>query len=274
MDNNSTQKTLLVAVILCLACSVMISAAAVLLRPLQEFNASIDVKKNLLLASGLLDNPRASSEEILEAFEQVEEYIIDFETGKVVDHIDPSEFNERREASQPSTRVMIPREIDRGGIRARARYGRVYLTRDQYGEVDLIILPVHGQGLWSTLYAFLALDASDTKTIRGIGFYEHGETPGLGGEVENSRWQAQWSGKRVFDEAYNMAFEVIKGVVDRSASDAIHKVDGLAGATITANGVSGMVQYWLGDHAYGRYLERFREEKINDSYSAVSGERL
>lgn len=237
----------------------MISSASVLLKPRQQFNAALDVKKNLLLASGLIDNPRASVEEIEEAYQQVEEYIISFETGKVVDYIDPLEYNERRQANNPDTRVRIPQNLDKGSIRARAPYGRVYLTRDEQGEVDLIILPVHGQGLWSTMYAFLALDASDTKTIRGIGFYEHGETPGLGGEVENERWQAQWEGKKALNENYEPVFEVLKGQVDSSSPSAIHQVDGLAGATITAYGAGGMVQYWLSDHAYGNYLSYFRD---------------
>lgn len=257
MKNDSVQKTVLVAFLLCLVCSLLISSAAVVLRPKQQFNAQLDVKKNLLLASGLLDNPRASTEEILEVYEQVEELIISFETGEVVDHVDPIAFNERRAAREPSTRVLIPSNQDKAGIRARAPYGRVYLTRDDQGQVNQIILPVHGQGLWSTMYAFVALDR-DTRTIRGIGFYEHGETPGLGGEVENERWQAQWEGQKALDENYQPIFEVVRGQVDRTSSSAYHQVDGLAGATITANGAQGMIQYWLSDHAYGTFLERFR----------------
>lgn len=267
MDNNSVQKTFLVAGILCIVCSVMISSAAVVLKPRQQFNAALDVKKNLLLAAGLIDNPRAAAEEIEEAYKQVEEFIINFETGELADYIDPAEYNQRRQGNDPSTRVRIPQPLDKGNIRHRAPYGRVYLTRDEDGEVDLIILPVHGYGLWSTMYAFLALDANDTKTIRGIGFYEHGETPGLGGEIENERWQSQWEGKEALDGEFRPAFEVIKGSVDETRDGAIHRVDGLAGATITANGVGGMVQYWLSDHAYGVYLERFREERggFNDA---------
>ncbi len=265
MDNNSVQKTVLVALVLCIVCSVFISSAAVLLRPRQEFNAALDVKKNLLLASGLLDNPRATAEEIEEAYKQVEEYIISFETGEVAEHINPEELNERRMANSPDTRVRIPSELDKGSIRSRAPYGRVYLTRDENGDVDLIILPVHGQGLWSTMYAFLALDASDTKTVRGIGFYEHGETPGLGGEVDNPRWQAQWEGKKVFDDEFRPVFEVLKGQVDSTSANAVHQVDGLAGATITAYGAGGMVQYWTSHHAYGKYLENFRHTKNMDT---------
>ena len=67
----------------------------------------------------------------------------------------------------------------------------VYELRDDAGALDLVVLPVHGLGLWSILYGFVALDA-DLETIRGLTYYEHKETPGLGGEVDNPRWKSLW----------------------------------------------------------------------------------
>ncbi len=70
-------------------------------------------------------------------------------------------------------------------------------------------MPVHGYGLWSTMHAFLALDVDGT-TIKGVNFYEHAETPGLGGEVQNPKWVAQFVGKKITDEAGNPAIKVLK----------------------------------------------------------------
>ena len=90
----------------------------------------------------------------------------------------------------------------------------VVYQRVDDGDVLAIILPVEGKGLWSTLYGFIAL-APDTRTIEGITFYEHGETPGLGGEVDNPSWKALWPGRKAFDEDWEPAIEVIKGLPGR-----------------------------------------------------------
>lgn len=260
MDNNSVSKTIIVAISLCVVCSVLVSSAAVSLRPRQIENQKLDIKKNLLLASGILENPRATREEIEEAYQVVNAKVIDFETGEVLD-INPEEYDERRASRDPNTRYMIPSQADVGGLRFRAPYGKVY-TVEEDGEVSMIVLPVYGRGLWSTMYGFVAL-APDTVTIKGLGFYEHGETPGLGGEIENPRWLALWPGKKALDENYDPAIEVIKGNVTSNTPDAQHKIDGLSGATITANGVGGMMQYWLSEDAYGVYLREFRERQVS-----------
>ena len=124
------------------------------------------------------------------------------------------------------------------------------------GELDKIILPVRGAGLWSTLYGFLALE-NDLNTVAGLGFYEHGETPGLGGEVDNPKWKALWPGKEVYDDG-QVAIELIKGSVDASTRNAENKVDGLSGATLTSRGVSNLVQFWMGDNGYKLFLKNLR----------------
>ena len=124
----------------------------------------------------------------------------------------------------------------------------------------MLLLPIHGKGLWSTLYGFIALE-TDTRTVKGIGFYQHGETAGLGGEVDNPQWKKQWEGKLVLDDKYKPIFKVQKGSVDNADPMAQYKVDGLSGATITSNGVTGLIQYWLGEDGFGPYLARFRESK-------------
>ena len=113
-----------------------------------------------------------------------------------------------------------------------------------------MVLPIHGYGLWSTLYGFIALEG-DLETIVGLGFYSHGETPGLGGEVDNPSWKAQWVGKKLYDSQGELAIQVVKG---KAAPGDVNSVDGLSGATLTSRGVSNLVNFWLGDDAFGTFL--------------------
>jgi Na+-transporting NADH:ubiquinone oxidoreductase subunit C len=127
--------------------------------------------------------------------------------------------------------------------------------------VDKVILPIYGKGLWSTLYGFVALDRDDLNTIRSLLYYQHGETPGLGGEVDNPSWKALWNGKQAFGADGSVQIQVMRGAVDLAATGAQHKVDGLSGATITSRGVHDMLHYWLGEGGYGHYLDRLRATK-------------
>lgn len=273
MGKDSVSKTIFVAVVLCVVCSVLVSGAAVLLKPRQVANQKLDIKKNLLIASGLLENPSASSEEIDEIFKQIRTTVIDLSTGEEVTDIDPEGFDAIKAAKDPSMNHRIDAEDDVGKLRVRAQYAKVYEVMDG-DDVSMIVLPVFGKGLWSTMYGFVAI-SPDTESIKGLGFYSHGETPGLGGEIENPRWLAIWQGKKTFDEDYNPIIEVIKGSVDPSTTGSEYKVDGLSGATITAKGVSGMMQYWLGNDAFGPYLEKVRmansnqDEMLYDSGSST-----
>ena len=97
---------------------------------------------------------------------------------------------------------------------------------------------------------------------RGIGFYEHGETPGLGGEVDNPGWKDKWSGKLAFDKAGAVRIEVMRGTVGSNTVDSQFKVDGLTGATFTSSGVTDMLRYWLGDHGFGPFLAKLRKQGL------------
>ena len=130
-------------------------------------------------------------------------------------------------------------------------------------DISKVILPVHGPGLFSTLYGLLALEG-DFSTVAGLTYYEHGDTPGLGGEVGNPDWQALWVGKAVFDDDGDVRLEVVKGSVDAASPNAIHQVDGLSGATLTSQGVTNMMQYWLGADGFGPFLARMESGEALD----------
>lgn len=251
-SNDKTSKILLVALSLCLVCSVIVSTAAVLLKPAQEANKSLDKKRNILQAAGMLE-PDVSIEE---QFASVDTRVVDLRTGKFADDVDPERYDQRKAAKDPAQSLKLDSDQDVAKISRRENYAVIYLVEGEGGELDKIILPVHGYGLWSTLYGFVALEA-DANTVAGLGFYEHGETPGLGGEVDNPRWKALWPGKQVYKEG-TVKIGLVKGSVDPAGANADWEIDGLSGATLTARGVTNLVQFWLGEDGFEPFLENLR----------------
>jgi Na+-transporting NADH:ubiquinone oxidoreductase subunit C len=160
-------------------------------------------------------------------------------------------------ARDPTVSQVVPAAVDIAGIKRRPRYAPVYLVPGEDG-IETIVLPVKGYGLWSTMYGFLALEG-DGNTVKGLTFYQHGETPGLGGEIENPRWQARFSDKKVYGAEGEVRLHVAKGATPPDAPNAEYVVDGISGATLTMNGVSHMIEYWLGERGFGPYLQRLRQ---------------
>ncbi|MCZ6801608.1 MAG: Na(+)-translocating NADH-quinone reductase subunit C [Nitrospirae bacterium] len=252
LPNDSTVKTLVVALLLCLVCSVLISTAAVSLKPLQITNRDLDRKKIILEVTKLM---RAGTS-LDELFKQVEPKVVDLETGEYVDSINPNQYDQRKAAKDPLESVAIPRDRDVAHIKRRAKYATVYLYKEN-DKVKYFVLPIHGYGLWSTLYGFLVLEG-DANTVFGLQYYEHAETPGLGGEVDNPKWREKWHGKLVYDSQGAPQIKLVKGAVTPDDPKAQFHVDGLAGATLTANGVTNMMRYWLGQDGFGPYLQKFQ----------------
>ena len=263
MANDSVGRTFGVALGVCLVCSVLVSAAAVSLRPTQAINKTLDKKRNILMAAGLLKSGEvASGERIDELYQNINTRVVDLATGEYVDGVDPIEYDQRRAAKDPAQSELVPSDVDIANVKRRALQASVYLV-SQKGKIKKVILPVHGLGLWSTLYGFVALDSRDLNTIRGLVYYEHAETPGLGGEVDNPSWKALWDGKKAFDESGAVRIEVIRGKVVQGRPETQYQVDGLSGATITSRGVRDMLRYWLGAKAFGPYLAKLKERGVS-----------
>jgi Na+-transporting NADH:ubiquinone oxidoreductase subunit C len=250
-NNDSTRKTLLVAFSLCVVCSVIVSTAAVLLKPLQDANVEQDRKRNILGAAGMLEE----GVDIDEQFSQISLKLVDLRTGQFSDAEDADSFDQLKAAKEASSSDALDSQADTAKVGRREHYGLVYLVGDA-SNPEVIILPIRGAGLWGPLYGFIALEG-DGNTVAGLGFYEHKETPGLGGEVDNPRWKALWPGKQVYRDD-RVALRLIKGTVDRSRPEAIYEVDGLSGATLTGRGVSNLVQFWLGENGYGPFLANLK----------------
>lgn len=253
MANNDTiQKTVTVTLLLCIVCSIIVSAASVSLKPMQQANKQIDFNRNILQAAGLYEEGVSVEEQ----FKQVETKVIDLRTGKFTDDVDAATYDQRKATKEPSLSEVLDKKEDIAGIKRREFYSEVYLVNDGNG-LSKLILPIRGYGLWSTLYGFIALE-SDLTTVAGIGYYEHGETPGLGGEVDNPAWKGQFEGKPAFNASGDIVLNVIKGQVSASTPNAESTIDGLSGATLTTNGVDNMIQYWLGEEGFASFLDNLK----------------
>ena len=243
MGNDSISKTFGVALALCVVCAVVVSSAAVILRPTQEVNKLLDLKTNILASAGLLQEGVS----IETQFAQISTRVVDLQTGEFTEAVDAATYDQRKASKDPALSMALDPKQDPAKIKRRANYATVYMVEGEQG-IEKIILPIKGYGLWSTLYGFLALEA-DFETVAGIGFYEHTETPGLGGEVDNPRWKASWVGKQAYNQG-ELAITVLKGKADMSRAGSESQIDGLAGATLTTRGVDNLVRYWLGDEGF------------------------
>lgn len=254
MQRDSIQNTFIVATGVCVFWSVLVSTAAVVLRDRQEANKVEERRRNILMAAGLYDE----NVPLDELFKQVEAKIVKLPRADESEPLpDPSKYDQRTAAKDPKLSLEIERD-DAPGIKRREKHSFVYLVRKKDSEeLDQLVLPIYGKGLWSTLYGFVAVDATDKKTIRGLTFYEHAETPGLGGEIDNPSWKKKWEGKVAYDQK-GVQIRVARGKA-ADGPEAMHEVDGLAGATLTANGVSKLVRYWLGDDGFGPFLKQLEE---------------
>lgn len=254
LGNDSLEKTIFVAVSLCLVCAVLVAFAAVALKPLQVSNKELDMKTNILDVAGLLE-VGADVEKLFAT--QIEAKLVDLETGEYVEG-DANSYDQRKAAKDPAQSIVIPKEKDIAHIRVKAKLAKVYLVKDG-NTTKSIILPINGYGLWSTMYGFLSLDA-DGQTVQSINFYDQAETPGLGGEVVNPVWRALWKGKKVYAENNETepVLSLIKGTVDDSKSGSQHQVDGLAGASLTSTGVTNLIKYWMSKEGFATYLSKVR----------------
>jgi Na+-transporting NADH:ubiquinone oxidoreductase subunit C len=261
-DINGTRYTVLFAVAVCVVCALMVAAAAVVLQPRQEQNQRQYMQKNVLLATGLIEPDSALSDaELRRIFDaRIEARLLDFATDALVpaDRIDAAGYDTRRARNDPATSRAAP--PNRAGISRIANYGLVYFVKptsaDARATPEQIVIAVEGLGMWGTIYGFLAL-APDGNTVTGLTYYDQKETPGLGGEIGNPKWLALWRGRKIFDENWEPRITVIKGAAGPPEKDP-QRVDGLSGATITSNAVTRLMQFWLSDEGYGRYLKSFR----------------
>lgn len=251
---NSVKNTIKVALGLCVVCSIVISSAAVMLKPMQTANQILDRNKNILTAAGLFDPQMHTNADVESMFQAFTPRMVDLNEGRYLSDeemlrlgLSPETYDQQRARNDPQFSDALPGQEDIASIRRRVRYTTVYVIEDNQGGYESVVIPVSGYGLWGIMYGYLALEG-DGNTVLGIGFYDHQETPGLGGEISNPRWLAQWPGKQIYD-GDEVAFRVVKG-----GGEGEYQVDGLAGATLTSRGVENTIEFWLGERGFAPFL--------------------
>jgi Na+-transporting NADH:ubiquinone oxidoreductase subunit C len=257
-NKDSFGRTLFIVVGLCLICSIFVSTAAVVLKPTQQENKLLDKQKYILEAAGLINTKqeKVSKAQIQETYANfVTAKVIDLASGDFVEGVDGNTFDMNKAARDPS-RSFVP-ENDIASVKRVAHKAVVYLVKSESGELKTVIMPIKGYGLWSTMFAFLAV-SPDMNTIQSLVYYDFtgsGETPGLGGEVQNPQWIAKWTDKKLYDEQGNLAIKVTKVP---AIANSVHGVDALSGATLTSNGVQYSLEFWLGKEGFARFIEKAR----------------
>ncbi len=272
MAVDSIKKTIGVALGVCLVSSILVTGIYTVLRPIQVENRKIDKLKNILKAGGVEITDGKSIEDLFK--ERIEAQIVDLKKGEVKkdflekeEILKPDKFDIKKIAKDTNFSSLIDAKNDIASIKRVPNYAIVYLVRDENKNITRRIFPVYGKGLWSTMYGLIAFDKNLTK-IEGFNFYEHGETPGLGGEVDNPDWKKQWPGKIAFnfsDKNNPLKIEVIKSKVNKNTPNKESKIDGLSGSTLTTNGINRLIRFWLGDNnepgnwgkvGYGPYIKK------------------
>ncbi|MBY6082767.1 MULTISPECIES: Na(+)-translocating NADH-quinone reductase subunit C [Ruegeria] len=251
--NRDALRSLLVLVGVALVCSILVSVSTITLRPIQERNEAVQRYRNVVSLTGLVA-PGADDDTILEVVAQLDARVVDLDTGEFASDLEPGDIDARSAVNDPDRSTAIPAEADTARLGRRPNHEVVYLVwQDQ--TLSRIIFPISGQGMWSTIYGFIALE-DDLNTIAAVSFYEQAETAGLGDQIEDPDWQDQWQGRKMYGPNGEVRFRVAGGVVSPSSAAAAYEVDGLTGATITGTGVTNLADYWFGPHGYGPFLKQ------------------
>jgi len=261
MSNESNKKTLIVATVLSVVCSIALAAAVTLLKPIQAKNKELEKQRKILAAAGVLQEGKGNAEQVNAAFAKFERYIVRLDDGSFRKVSLDDGFDMRKASKDPAHSIALSGDQDLAKIKRRSNEADVYVLRDDAGAVKELVLPISGYGLWSTLYGYLVVK-SDGNTVVGITFTEHAETPGLGGEVDNPKWKAKWPGKTIYDADGVSRLGLKKGEVDETKPNAVHEVDALSGATLTSNGVTNLVHFWTGELGYQKFLANVRKGSL------------
>tara|TARA_A200000159_G_scaffold81626_1_gene75487 strand:+ start:593 stop:1294 length:702 start_codon:yes stop_codon:yes gene_type:complete len=216
--------TTIVTVVLGLGLSVTADS----LRERQSINEELDIKKNILSVLGFNLSSDWGNDQIQSLYEKnINELIVD-KTGSILGSIESS--------NSDNYKIYQSKEND---------------------KVTGYAIPIAGKGLWGTMYGYFAIEP-DAETVKGITFYRHKETPGLGAEVDKEWFQSNFVGKKLIDTSGSLvSVEVVKGYVSNADPKAMHKVDGISGATITGKGLTTFLKNDL--QKYEPYLSKVRK---------------
>lgn len=248
-NNNSALKGIVVAGAVAFVCALVVSLAAVNLRPLQEANRQAErqarIQAIVAAIPGFGELAQAGTARAA---------VIELGTARIDASADPGSLDVEGQLKDDARSIAIPVADDIAGLKRRENRQALYVIESSQGQVAAVIVPVRGLGYASVIKGYVAL-AGDARTILGVEFYEHGETPGLGARIDDPAWKAQWAGKQAFDDAGTPIIEVVKG---EARTDT--QVDAITGATRTSDAVGNAVRFWLGPLGFGPYLAKMRKD--------------
>jgi Na+-transporting NADH:ubiquinone oxidoreductase subunit C len=221
-----------------IVCSLLLASAANLLKPRQVENEQLDIRKNILSSAGLITGDKEYTRNNIQNLyeENIKSMVIDL-NGEVKTDKSTADLDPKKDLD------LLP----------------VFYSQ-QNGNISAYIFPISGKGLWSTIYGYLALEP-DAATVKGITFYKHGETPGLGGEIEKDWFKSNFIGKRIFSpEGKLVSITVVKGKVAGliAEDEAYHYVDGISGSTLTGKGLNKFLKEDLAK--YEPFLNKIRSK--------------
>ena len=247
-------RVFLISAVVAVGCSLMVTAAVTYFRPMQAAYAALERNRILVEAAALTDDAGSLSDrEVAALFRRLQVRVVDLRSGELTDAVDPLSYDFDAAGASADGSVPIPKASDIASIARLPHFMPVYF-RGSPDAPERIVLPVYGQGMWSTIRAFVAL-GPDGNIIEALIIEGHAETPGIGDRIEDRAWLAGWEGKPVFDER-GVAIRLAKP----GAAAGPNQIDSITGATITAEALVTLVQFWLGENGYGPLLENLRKE--------------
>lgn len=214
---HSNRYIIFFTIIMCVIISFILSTVSISLKDKQEINREIDKHKNILIAAGISIN----NDNIQDIYEKRVELIMLNKNGNIIADDELIKINKNS-------------------------YLPLYKIKDlnDSNKANAYVYPVTGKGLWSTLHGYLAVNANGIQII-GLTFYKHGETPGLGAEIEKPAFRNKFIGKKLYNKDKFVGITVAKGKARDHTNYSFqseHIVDGISGATITAKGVEKMIK--------------------------------
>lgn len=255
------------ALIICVACAGVLAVLAQSLKPLQDTQKQLFVTKNILKVLDLVPAEDASPREVLDMYEKnVERFFINIDGERIEAPKDADKFDALKEFKRFGLDYNSVNDLQ--ALKQSAEYQRqpmrlsVFVRKDENGKPKYYAIPVFGKGLWSTIRAYVSFE-TDMNTIHDITFYEHNETPGLGARIEEPWFMTQFKSKKIYNESGTLvSVDVVKGGINpTNEMHRKHAVDGIAGATITANGVRDFLKTDFS--LYQNFFPKFRAMKMD-----------
>jgi len=260
MNNDSPYKAVFVMTLTALVCSVLVTFTAVKLQPIQKSYQNLERNRAIVKISGLTkDSKQLSDREIVSIFQKVEAKIIDMNTGDFDTKYNPATFETWSLDNNPQLSVIIPTDEDKAKLSRRSQLITVYLVKDS-DSLNRLILPIYGQGMWSKIFGFIALEP-DLNTIADVVFYKQAETSGIGDKILNPDWQSSWRTRKIFDDKGRLQIGVKGAQSAQKSLSSVHEIDAITGATVTVDAVMNLLHYWFGPHGNQPFLDGFRKQQ-------------